>query len=155
MEAGQEGTSILVTASSHQPTGRLGQEPDGGDDDHGRSSLEDEGETPGEIAVDLGAAESDTGGRDGSSEPAAVVETGHATTPLRRADLNAVGRSRGGEDWRRSSDQSRSKQGSKRGLHTGDAETEDEATSNELVAVIGGGDDGSSKANDPLQNVGK
>lgn len=129
VEADQEVAGIVVTAGSHQPTGRLGQEPDGQDDDHGRSSLEDEGKTPGEVAVDLSAAEGDTGGRDGSSEPTAVVETGHTTTPLRRADLNAVGRSRSGKD--------------------GDTETEDEATSNELVAVVGRSNDGSSNANDP------
>lgn len=132
VEAGQEGTGIVFTASGHQPTRRLRQEPDGADDDEGRSSLEDEGETPGEVAVDLSAAEGDTGGRDGSSEPTAVVETGHTTTPLRRADFNAVGRSRGGED--------------------GDTETEDETTSNELVAVVGRGNDGSSDANDPSTN---
>lgn len=62
----------------------------------------------------------------------ALIEPGHASTPLRRADLHAV-----------------------RGCSSGqnrDAETEDEATANKLRLMVGGGNNRGTKTDDEGAN---
>jgi hypothetical protein len=110
---GQEGKSLVIATLSHKPTGRLGEEKSGANYNASGGTLKDERKTPRPVGGDATCAEGDTSSRNGTSEPSAVVETGHTTTPLRWANLNTVRGSGGGED--------------------GDTEAEDEATSNELV----------------------
>jgi hypothetical protein len=98
------------------------EEPDGGDDDKGRDALDDERNAPGEIALNALSSKDDTGSGDATSEPSTVVEAGHATTPLRRADLDTV---TGGS-----------------GCHECNTETEDETSADELLVTMRAGDDG-------------
>lgn len=75
-----------------------------------------EGDTPRPVGRHVGGTEGDGGSRDRSTEPTGVVETGHATTPLRRCNLDTVRRRAGRSD--------------------GDTPAEDEATGGELLNVV-------------------
>jgi hypothetical protein len=114
--------------------------------DKGRGGLEDEGETPRPIALDLRGTKNDSRCGNAATEPTAwcglsalmvrrliegdltVIERGELATPLRGSNFNDIGRSRAG--------------------HEGNTETENESTGNELVGTSGGGDDCSSDADD-------
>lgn len=72
---GQESDSGLFLAVGYLPTGGLGNEPDGADDDHTGKALQDKRNTPREVAVDEVAAVGNGRSGNGTTEPAAVVET--------------------------------------------------------------------------------
>lgn len=108
----KEGDGLLLAAVGHEVTGGLGEEEDGAHDDDASSSLEDQGNAPRVVVVDVVGAESDNGSRDGTTEPTAVVETGAAATPVWGGNLDGVGGSGDG--------------------HDGDTETEYEAADDEL-----------------------
>lgn len=75
MVLGQERDGLLLLAVGDLPTGRFGNEPDGADDNNTGKALQDEGNTPREVVVDVVAAVGDGCSGDGTTEPAAVVET--------------------------------------------------------------------------------
>jgi len=83
VELDEEGNGLLLAAVGHEETGGLGEEHDGGHDDDAGGGLEDQGNAPRVVAVNVVGAEGDDGGRDGTTEPTAVVETGATATPVR------------------------------------------------------------------------
>lgn len=125
---GQESLGLGIATIGKEPARGFGEEPDGENNNTGWETLEDEGQAPLKVAVDLLGTESDGGGWDGSSEPTAVVESGKTSTPLRGSNFDDV---RGGGASK-----------------DGDTETENETTSNELILGICGRDDGRTNAND-------
>lgn len=75
MVLGEESDGLLLLAVGYLPTGRFGNEPDGTDDNNTGKALQDERNTPREVVVDVVAAVGDGCSGDGTTEPAAVVET--------------------------------------------------------------------------------
>lgn len=72
---GQESDGLLLLAMGDLPTGGLGNEPDGTDDNNTGKALQDERNTPRVVVVDVVAAVGDSRSGDRTTEPAAVVET--------------------------------------------------------------------------------
>ena len=74
MVLGQEVDSLCLSTIGHEPTRRLREEKDTGHDDDAGKSLEGKRNSPRRVILDEVAPVCDCGGRDGTSEPAAVVE---------------------------------------------------------------------------------
>ena len=89
----EEVGGLLLSAVCNKPAGRLRDEEDACHYEDARVGLKNQGDPPREIRLDPLASISHGSGRDGTTEPAAVVEAGAAATPVRRRDLDTVSRS--------------------------------------------------------------
>lgn len=124
----KEGNSLSLAVVGEEEAGRFGEEEDGGHDDQAGESLKDQGDTPRPVALDEVAAVGNASGRNGSSEPTAVVEASATATPVRRGDFDRVGRGSDG--------------------HDGDTETKDEAADDELSELGRSSNDDGTDDND-------
>jgi hypothetical protein len=68
--------SLFSPALTHQPSWRVRDEEDEDHDEDSRETLEDQGELPSEVALDVACAESDRSRWNGTSKVACAVESG-------------------------------------------------------------------------------
>jgi hypothetical protein len=120
---GKDVKGFLVPLLGDQPTWGLGDKPDSGQLDDGRSGLGKGGNTPAPIAVNALGTESQPGANDGTNVPQAVVDGGDTSTMLRMAEFG--------------------EQQGRRQLSKRVSETHKETSTHEVVEVLGGGLDGS------------
>jgi hypothetical protein len=78
----EEVPSLLLSSPHHEPSRRLGQEPDGKHDDDGRDTLQDEWQSPRDIGLDVVATKGDGGwqGRGRSDKKKRRSSTGKRTS---------------------------------------------------------------------------
>lgn len=120
VEASENIFGISVTATSIQPTRRLGEPPGEEENESGEEDLEPNWDLPGLVACKRSRATSDTSSENRSNKPEGVVKTRDDTAMGRMGSLDDMERTSSG--------------------HDGHSETEQEATSHELAnGVVGGG----------------
>lgn len=115
--------SLVAPAVGHEESRRFRDEEHREHHANARKGLQDDGNPPRQVVIDVAAAEGRCRRGNAAAEPPAVVETSAPSTPLRRGDFYRVGRS---------SDD-----------HDGDTDTENEPASDQLTLDHGRGcDDG-------------
>ena len=92
MVLGQESLGLGIAAVGQEPTRRLWKQENGEDDNASWDALQGERKTPRQVVSDLGRSEGDCGSGDASTEPTAVVEGCETSSPLRRGNLDGIGR---------------------------------------------------------------
>lgn len=130
---GEDVEGLVVLILGDQETGRLGNPPDTDELDDGGEGLEQGGNTPRPVALDIVGSESQPGDDEGTDVPQAVVDGGETSAMLRVSEL---GEKHGGGD-----------------LGEGVAKAEHSTATHEHVKVLGDGlengtDDHDDAAND-------
>lgn len=130
---GEDVEGLVVLVLGDQKTGRLGNPPDTEELDDGGESLEQGGNAPRPVVVDVVGAEGQPGDNEGTDVPQAVVDGGETSAVLRMSELSEK---HGGGD-----------------LGEGVAKAEHGTATHKGIEVLGGGlengtDDHDNAAND-------